>query len=104
MKDTLFTLLEDLVAFRSVSSDPQYATESQNLVEYLSTWMIRHGIETQIVQGPPDTNPVILGRRIVDPQAPTLFFYNHYDVQPASESDQSSGFPRLAIRYLHSPK
>jgi acetylornithine deacetylase/succinyl-diaminopimelate desuccinylase-like protein len=55
------------------------------VAEYITQVMNRLGLEAQIV--PTAGWPMVLGRRTDAPDAPTVLFYGHYDVQPPDPLD-----------------
>ncbi|MFV1989072.1 MAG: dipeptidase [Gemmatimonadota bacterium] len=84
--DRFHAELDDFLRLRSISTDP----ESAGAVAACATWLATH-LEAA---GVPDVevietagHPIVVGERIVDPAAPTLLVYGHYDVQP-SEPDE----------------
>lgn len=76
--DTLF----DFLRIPSISTLPESAPDMQRAARWLADAMIRVGLEDVAVM---DTAgyPVVYGQWLgAGPQAPTLLFYGHYDVQP----------------------
>ena len=74
------TVLKELVAFPSVSADSQFVrglTEARN---YLEDKLQSIGFDVEVIETP--VHPVILAERRVNPDAPTVVIYGHYDVQP----------------------
>jgi acetylornithine deacetylase/succinyl-diaminopimelate desuccinylase-like protein len=76
--DTLF----DFLRIPSISTLPESAPDMQRAARWLADAMTRVGLEDVAVM---DTAgyPVVYGQWLgAGPQAPTLLFYGHYDVQP----------------------
>jgi acetylornithine deacetylase/succinyl-diaminopimelate desuccinylase-like protein len=53
----------------------------REVAEILVNHMRQLGMEAEAV--PTSNHPMVLGKRIVSPDKPTVMFYGHYDVQPA---------------------
>jgi acetylornithine deacetylase/succinyl-diaminopimelate desuccinylase-like protein len=53
-------------------------------------WLRRtlEGLGFTVEELPPRDRPMVLAQRIINPAAPTLLIYNHYDVQPPGELDK----------------
>jgi len=81
MKARFLHELQQLVAFPSISTDPQYA----GAVRACATWLTKH-LESigmggvQIFETP--RHPIVYAEKLVGPHKPTLLIYGHYDVQP----------------------
>ncbi|WP_310394994.1 dipeptidase [Hymenobacter sp.] len=75
--------LQELVAFPSISTDPQYA----GAVRACADWLARHlrglGLDGVRVFETP-RHPVVYAEKRVHPARPTLLIYGHYDVQPVA--------------------
>jgi acetylornithine deacetylase/succinyl-diaminopimelate desuccinylase-like protein len=72
--------LARLCAVPSVSAKQE---GQEACAELVAAQMRAHGLEARLLPVP-DGPPVAYGEcRAVDPDAPTVLFYNHYDVQPA---------------------
>ncbi len=69
----------ELLRFKTISAEPNNP-EMQRCVEWLQRYLQKIGFRTEI--WPTATYPALFGELHVDDNAPTLLFYNHYDVQP----------------------
>lgn len=81
------TLLEELVAFQSVSSDSDLWEESLKCAHFLHDVLADLGANVRLFQPLPDKRPLVVARLGRDPNKKTLVVYGHYDVQPASIDD-----------------
>ncbi len=77
-------LLEEVIAFETISTDPSYAKECQKCVAWLEKQFKAKQFKVKILRGK-HTNPVVVARYTVDPHCKTVLIYGHYDVQPARE-------------------
>ncbi|AEL25474.1 dipeptidase [Cyclobacterium marinum] len=74
--------LLDLLRIPSVSADPAYKEEVFTAAEYVKNSLEAAGVDhAEICQT--DGYPIVYGEKIIDPAAPTVLVYGHYDVQPA---------------------
>ncbi|GAA4052999.1 dipeptidase [Hymenobacter glaciei] len=75
--------LQELVAFPSISTDPQFAPA----VRACATWLARHlraiGLGGVRVFETP-RHPIVYAEKRVSEALPTLLIYGHYDVQPVA--------------------
>ncbi|MVN77797.1 dipeptidase [Hymenobacter sp. HMF4947] len=73
--------LQQLVAFASISTEPQHA----GAVRACAAWLAQHlrsvGLDGVRVYVTP-RHPVVYAEKLVSPAHPTLLIYGHYDVQP----------------------
>jgi acetylornithine deacetylase/succinyl-diaminopimelate desuccinylase-like protein len=74
--------LIDYVRRPSISA---HGVGMDDVAEYIARVMDRLGLEARIVPTP--GWPVVLGRRVDAPGAPTVLLYGHYDVQPPDPLD-----------------
>ena len=81
-KERFLSELFDLLRIPSVSADPAYAGDVHRCAEAVAEALRKAGAERVEVL-PTAGFPVVVGERLVDPQAPTVLVYGHYDVQPA---------------------
>ena len=75
--------LQQLVAFPSISTDPQFAPA----VRACAGWLARHlralGLDgVRLFETP--RHPIVYAEKRVSPARPTLLIYGHYDVQPVA--------------------
>ena len=85
-RDEFQTLLKDFVEIPSVSMDPARRADMQRMAEAARALLERFGFEAKLL--PTNGQPLVLGKKIVDPNAPTVTIYNHMDVQPGGERDE----------------
>ena len=73
--------LKAFLAIPSISALPQHAGDVKRCADWCADEMRRIGLQNvQLVDTP--GNPVVYGDWLGAPDAPTLLFYGHYDVQP----------------------
>lgn len=82
--------LRQFVAIRSVSADPRLQDECYRGAKFLARLLEGLGAEVKVTKAFEGQVPVVLGRIGRDPDAPTITFYGHYDVQPAAEQNWRS--------------
>lgn len=74
--------LAELVALRSVADPRQFPPEEcQQAAEWVRAKFAGLGFETSLEETD-DGSLAVVGSRLVDPGAPTVLLYAHYDVQP----------------------
>ncbi len=78
-------LLTTLLAYKSISTDAEFADQITATAEHLKNVFAEQGFTAQIVQG--YGNPLVVARFTVDPALETCLVYGHYDVQPAKFED-----------------
>lgn len=72
--------LTELLSIPSVSTETGYEADVQRCAEWLAAAIADAGMDdVEIV--PTDGNPFVVAEKVVDPEAPTLLVYGHYDVQ-----------------------
>jgi len=84
--DRFHAELGEFLRIPSISTDPERAGDVRRCAEWAADHLRAAGIdEVEVV----DTagHPIVVGERIVDPDAPTLLVYGHYDVQPSEPDD-----------------
>src|SRR3954447_4917161 len=87
--------LTDLIAIRSVSTDPAYASECRRAAEWLSAELSGLGFEMAIRQTP--GHPLVVGHaKSAARDVPHVLFYGHYDVQPPDPIELWEGDPFVA--------
>lgn len=77
--NALAPLLEFL-AIPSVSTDPAHKEDVRRAALWLSERLRALGFTTELHETP--LHPILYAERLVDPKAPTVLVYGHYDVQP----------------------
>lgn len=83
--------LAELLAIDSVSTDPKRAERVADAAEWTRDRLAEAGFEADIVET--EGHPAVVGRRIVDPDRPTLLWYGHVDVQPEDPLDEWTSPP-----------
>jgi acetylornithine deacetylase/succinyl-diaminopimelate desuccinylase-like protein len=78
--------LLDFLRIPSISADPAYAGSVRNAAEWLASNLKEAGLD-QVRLEVTDGFPIVYGEKMVDPAAPTILVYGHYDVQPADPLD-----------------
>lgn len=74
------TELFELLSIPSVSADPAYQDGINRAAAWLEAKLQATGFEVEVV--PTTHHPIVYAQKIVSPEAPTVLFYGHYDVQP----------------------
>ncbi|MEZ4918258.1 MAG: dipeptidase [Saprospiraceae bacterium] len=78
--------LFDLLRIPSVSADPAYAADVKKTAEAMADHLKAVGAQSVEVFET-EGHPIVYGEKIVDPSAPTVLVYGHYDVQPPDPMD-----------------
>ena len=86
MSATYQTLLSEFIAFKSISTDPAFASDCEKTADWLVTQMQQRGFYATTWPGS-QTNPTVFAAYEVDPTQPTILVYGHYDVQPAEQAE-----------------
>ena len=80
-RDRYLDELKAYLAIPSISALPQHAADIRRCAEWTAHEMQRIGLQhVQLIETP--GNPVVHGDWLGAPDAPTILFYGHYDVQP----------------------
>lgn len=78
--------LIDLLKIPSISTDSAYAEEVKRAGEWVVADMQRIGLSAELIET--DRHPLVYGAWLgAGDDKPTVLFYGHYDVQPASLED-----------------
>ncbi len=88
IRDALPTVLsrfEELIAIPSISTDPAHAESVRKAAGWVRTRMDDAGLSAEVHET--EGHPIVVGRHVAGPEAPTLLVYAHYDVQPADPLD-----------------
>lgn len=78
-------LLEEFIAFKSVSTDPAFKPEMTKTIDWLEKLFKAHGFTVEIWQG--TANPIVFASYGTAKAKETILVYGHYDVQPAEGWD-----------------
>ncbi|MEY2636544.1 MAG: hypothetical protein RLZZ197_1020, partial [Bacteroidota bacterium] len=81
-KDRFLAELLDLLRIPSISADPAYAGDVRKAAEWIAENLRNAGADHVRLEETPGY-PIVYGEKMVDPAAPTVLVYGHYDVQPA---------------------
>jgi acetylornithine deacetylase/succinyl-diaminopimelate desuccinylase-like protein len=84
--NTYLNLLKQFIAFKSISTDPNFSNDCQKTALWLEQLFKNSKFETRIDKGK-NTNPLVMARYKHDIHAETILVYGHYDVQPAEQTD-----------------
>lgn len=85
-QDRFLGELLDFLRIPSISADPAYAGSVRNAAEWLAAKLSEAGLD-QVRLEETAGFPIVYGEKMVDPSAPTILVYGHYDVQPADPLD-----------------
>ncbi|MGB0165426.1 MAG: dipeptidase [Luteibaculum sp.] len=78
--------LFDLLRIPSVSADPAYREDVKRTAAFVKDSLEKAGADVvEVVET--KGFPVVYAEKIVDPSAPTILIYGHYDVQPPDPMD-----------------
>lgn len=78
--------LLDLLRIPSISADPAYKNDVAKMAEATAKHLRQAGLEKVEVLATAG-HPIVYGEKMVDPNAPTVLVYGHYDVQPPDPLD-----------------
>src|SRR5881396_2843889 len=78
--------LKSFLAIPSISALPQHAGDVRRCADWCADEMRRIGLQNVRLVATPG-NPVVYGDWLGAPDAPTILFYGHYDVQPVDPVD-----------------
>jgi acetylornithine deacetylase/succinyl-diaminopimelate desuccinylase-like protein len=80
-RDRYLEELKAFLAIPSISALPQHAADVRRCADWCADEMRRIGLHNVRLVDTPG-NPVVYGDWLAAPDAPTILFYGHYDVQP----------------------
>ncbi len=78
--------VKELLRIPSVSTESRYADDVARCADFLAE-RIRDAGVANVEVIPTEGNPFVVAEHIVDPAAPTLLVYGHYDVQPVDPEE-----------------
>ncbi|TNE60598.1 MAG: dipeptidase [Bacteroidetes bacterium] len=78
--------LFELLCIPSISADPKYKDDVRQMAEKTAEHLRNVGVEKVEVL-PTAGHPIVYGEKMIDPNAPTVLVYGHYDVQPPDPLD-----------------
>ncbi|RYZ27791.1 MAG: M20/M25/M40 family metallo-hydrolase, partial [Sphingobacteriales bacterium] len=74
--------LLDLLRIPSVSADSNYKEDVARCADAVKENLLKAGCDKAEIC-PTEGHPIVYGEKMIDPAAPTVLVYGHYDVQPA---------------------
>ena len=80
-KERFFEELFSILRIPSISAKPENKPDMVRCAERLKQLLLEAGADMADVL-PTSGNPVVFGRKIIDPSYKTILVYGHYDVQP----------------------
>ena len=80
--DELFSLIR----IPSISAQPEHQQDMRACVEQWRKLLLSAGFDTAEIMET-SSNPVVFATKIIDPSAPTVLVYAHYDVMPVEPLD-----------------
>lgn len=91
-QDTYKAQLVDLLKIPSISTDSAYAKDVRRAGEWVVADMQRIGLSAELIET--ERHPLVYGEWLsAGDDKPTVLFYGHYDVQPASTEDGWDSHP-----------
>ena len=81
-KNRFLEELIELLRIPSVSADSKFKGDVQRAAEYIKKSLEAAGAD-KVEICPTKGHPIVYGEKIINPKAPTVLVYGHYDVQPA---------------------
>ena len=85
-KDRFLEELFEIIRIPSISSIEEHKPDMIRTAEALKAKLIAAGVDKAEVI-PSEGNPVVYAEKIIDPNAPTVLVYGHYDVMPVDPLD-----------------
>ena len=85
-KDRFLEELFSLIRIPSISSKTENKADMVRCAERWKELILAAGADKAEVM-PTDGNPVVYGEKMVDPKAPTVLVYGHYDVMPVDPEE-----------------
>lgn len=80
-RDRFLDELVDLLKIPSISADTAYAEQVKSCAEWVADRLREAGAENVCIEQTAG-HPIVYADKMIDPQAPTILIYGHYDVQP----------------------
>ena len=97
--DEFFSRLSALVAAHTGSrADDRGPEMAAYLEQHLAPWLNSLDFQCRLVENPVEVNaPLLIGRRIENPDRPTILIYGHGDTVPAMEGRWEQGLDPLVL-------
>jgi len=83
---TMMSDLFSLIRIPSISALPEHKNDMMACAERWKELLLEAGVDEVEIM-PSAGNPIVFGKKIVDPAAKTVLVYAHYDVMPAEPLD-----------------
>lgn len=80
-RDRFLSELFELLRIPSISSESSHAPQMIECADWLRSSLLSAGADSAELF-PTDGPPIVFGQKIIDPAAPTVLIYAHYDVMP----------------------
>ena len=81
-QDRFLTELLEFLRIPSISADPANAGSVRQAAEWMAENLKKAGVDHVRLEETAGF-PIVYGEKMIDPKAPTVLVYGHYDVQPA---------------------
>lgn len=91
-KERFYEELFSILRIPSVSAKPEHKPDMVRCAQRIAELLLEAGADEAGVYESAG-NPVVFGRKIVDPAARTVLVYGHYDVQPAEPLEKWNSDP-----------
>ena len=91
-KERFYEELFSILRIPSISAKPEHKPDMQRCARALADLLLAAGADEAGVYESAG-NPVVFGRKTVDPAARTILVYGHYDVQPAEPLEKWNSDP-----------
>lgn len=92
-RDSLLARLNDFLTIPSVSTDSSYKDDVQKAAQFVEDYLQEIGFD-QTEQLPTNNHPIVYAEyNQAGPDAPTVLFYGHYDVQPVDPIEEWESEP-----------
>lgn len=100
--DEMVTALQQLVAFKTISSRPSFSADCNQAAVFLRRHCSYLGAaQTRLLPTGPESNPIVYARfeanTLTDSPPKTILFYGHYDVVPADMDE----YPKWSTDPFH---
>lgn len=80
-KERFMSELFELLRIPSISADSSYKNDMDRAAEWLKQSLLKSGVDKAEIY-PTDGPSIVYAEKMIDPSAPTVLVYAHYDVMP----------------------